>query len=619
MADPRILSRIIQLGKELGANISNSIGTKSNVNFLGSGPKDGMLFQKDINPESFLAIGTQKVLPDIESSIGYATGNKLNGFQLEQLEKNLLTMKESLNPTNVVEMGGAGIDSLRAKSGMVERQGTEAASDIKSIDDAQAGVNAADAAADTTPLMSKIENRIGGMRGDIENRVGTLLDDVGMTPQAIDASIASDKAGIMASVAKGDLPGKTAAAREFLVNTLKVGDDYPTTKLDDVISAEDFKYIMEGGGGAEGDPLVLVQKYFGPRIAEMIPQGGTTEEIAIFTKKILNNVEDARGLRPNEEGFDTMTAKIVDDLSDGTYSFGYQKGKEFQNNVNSMGKGTLKEIIDSGELVGDDLQAALNALRSRKADGGLAGLETRQGLRIGGKAGKTILSKINDKMIKKAADDIFPTDDYKYDAELVVDALVENNPKLFKNLLADDLDDALRSELYGLAVSETGTRAAMKIKAGKMERPLFDKNGNLNKDAVLADATKFSGLDGRKDAVKRGIVNENIPEFKRQSMKLVDGETSKGEKFKTFETTTAPRMFTLNVEKAVSELNIPREEAIRIASLPSDQQKIALQIYLDKNMAQRTELMNYSPKTFDAAKGGRAGYAKGGLAKILEL
>jgi len=301
----------------------------------------------------------------------------------------------------------------------------------------------------------------------------------------------------------------------------------------------------------------------------------------------------------------------MEEFSEGTYSFGYKKGGEFQSNVNSMGKGTLKEIIDSGELAGDDLQAALNALRSRKADGGLAGLETRQGLRIGGKAGKTILSKINDKMIKKAADDIFPTDDYKYDAELVVDALVENNPKLFKNLLADDLDDALRSELYGLAVSETGTRAAMKIKAGKMERPLFDENGNLNKDAVLADATKFSGLDGRKDAVKRGIVNENVPEFKRQSMRLVDGETSKGEKFKTFETTTAPRMFTLNVDRAVSELNIPREEAIRIASLPSDQQKLALQPYLDRNMSQRAELMNYSPKTFDAAKGG--------LAKILEL
>jgi len=347
MADPRILSRIIQLGKELGANISNSIGTKSNINFLGTGPKDGMLFQKDINPESFLAIGTQKVLPDIEASIGYASGNKLNGFQLEQLEKNLLTMKESLNPTNVVDMG---IDSLRAKSGMVERQGTEAASDIKSIDDAAAGVNKADAAADTSPLMSKLENRIGGMRDETEAATG-----------------------IMASVAKGDLPAKTGAAREFLVNTLKVGDDYPSTTLSDVMSAEDMKYVFEGGGGAMGDPLVLVQKYFGPRIAEMVPTGGSSEEIAIFTKRVMDNVEDARGLKPDDAGFDNMTAKFVDELSEGTYSFGYQKGKEFQSNVNSMGKGTLKEIIDSGELAGDDLEAALNALRSRKAYGGRAG------------------------------------------------------------------------------------------------------------------------------------------------------------------------------------------------------------------------------------------------------
>ena len=582
----------LQLGKQLGANTSKFLGTKSNVSFLGSGPKDGMLFQKSINPESFATIGIEKVLPDIESSLGYAVGGKLNDIQLNKLIDNMSIMADVLDPLaakNVVDasskfrggleslegLGLKNLDNVRSKSGMAERQITDAASErpinrsgeLTSVasEPGQSGMSYAiknpakipgdESAAfpsfktteniDTSsPLMSKLENRIGGMRDETEAATG-----------------------IMANVAKGDLPGKTGAAREFLVNSLKVGDDYPSTTLTDVISAQDMKFIMEGGGGAMGDPLVLVQKYFGPRIAEMIPNGGTTEEIAIFTKKVLENVEDAKGLRPDEPAFDPLTARFVDEL----------------------------------------------------ADGGIAGLETRQGLKIGGKAAKTILSKIDDKMIKKAADDIFPTDDYKYDAELVVDALVENNPKLFKNLLASDLDDALRSELYGLAVSETGTRAAMKIKAGKMERPLFDENGNLNKDAVLADATKFSGLDGRKDAVKRGIVNENVPEFKRESMKLVDGVTGKGEKFKTFETTTAPRMFTLNVEKAVSELNIPREEAIRIASLPSDQQKIALQIYLDKNMAQRAELMNYNPKTFDAAKGGRAGYSKGGLAKILEL
>jgi len=329
MADPRILSRIIQLGKELGANISNSIGTKSNVNFLGSGPKDGMLFQKDINPESFLAIGTQKVLPDIEASIGYASGNKLNGFQLEQLEKNLLTMKESLNPTNVVDMGGTGIDSLRAKSGLVERQGTkiagegdEAARDIASIDDAAAGVNRADA-----------EEFLGGANVgnpfkalSKEERVNNLLNDIGMTPKGIDASIAKDRAsGIMATVEKGDLPAKTGAAREFLINSLKVGDDYPSTTLTDVMSAQDMKYIMEGGGGAMGDPLVLVQKYFGPRIAEMIPTGGSSEEIAIFTKRVMDNVEDARGFKPDEPEFDAMTATFVDNLADGGRA-GYAQG-----------------------------------------------------------------------------------------------------------------------------------------------------------------------------------------------------------------------------------------------------------------------------------------------------
>ena len=306
MADPRILSRIIQLGKDLGANISNSIGTRTNVSFLGTGPKDGMLFQQSINPESFATIGVKKILPDIESSIAYASGNKLNGFQLEQLEKNLLTMKETLNPTNVVEMGG-GLGALRTRSSVIDRPATEAASDIKSIDDAAAGVNKADAEA----VLS--EARIGSPFDDYRKNV--LLEGGG------------DEAatGIMATVEKGDLPGKTASAREFLVNTLKVGDDYPSTTLSDVISAEDMKYIFEGGGGAMGDPLVLVQKYFGPRVAEMIPVNANTEEIAVFTKRILNNVEDAKGFRPDEPEFDPLTAMFVDNLADGGRA-GYSKG-----------------------------------------------------------------------------------------------------------------------------------------------------------------------------------------------------------------------------------------------------------------------------------------------------
>ena len=314
MASKNLIDIAVRLGKELGANTSKFLGTKTNISFLGTGPKDGMLFQKAINPESFLTLGVEKVLPDIESSLGYAVGGKLNDIQVNKLIDNLTTMKETLNPTNVVEMGG-GLGALRTRSSVIDRPATEAASDVRLIDDATSGLNKAEAEADafsksigfpqateTSPLMSKIENRIGGMKDETEAATG-----------------------IMQTIDKVDLPGKRAASREFLVNSLKVGDDYPSTTLSDVMSAEDMKFIMEGGGGVMGDPIVLVQKYFGPRIAELIPNGGTTEEIAIFTKRVMNNVEDAKGFRPDEPEFDPLTAMFVDNLADGGRA-GYAKG-----------------------------------------------------------------------------------------------------------------------------------------------------------------------------------------------------------------------------------------------------------------------------------------------------
>ena len=181
MASETLIRTALQLAKQLGANTSKFMGTKSNVSFLGSGPKDGMLFQQSINPESFASIGINKVLPDLETSMAYLTGGKLNDIQANKLIDNMSVMLDVIDPLaakNVVDasskfrggleslegLGLKNLDNVRAKSGLGERQVTEAASDIKSIDDAAAGVNAADAAADTSPLMSKLENRVEGMR-----------------------------------------------------------------------------------------------------------------------------------------------------------------------------------------------------------------------------------------------------------------------------------------------------------------------------------------------------------------------------------------------------------------------------------------------------------------------
>jgi hypothetical protein len=327
MASETLIRTALQLAKQLGANSSKFIGTKSNVSFLGSGPKDGMLFQQNINPESFATIGIKKVLPDIESSMAYLTGGKLNDIQANKLIDNMSIMADMIDPLaakNVVDasskfrggleslegLGLKNLDNVRAKSGLGERQATEAASDINKAD--AEGILASAKVGnpfDNTPVSG---NQLLDKFSEIKNRAPAPLETGSAT-------------AIMETVPKAELPGKTAAAREFLVNSLKVGDDYPSTTLTDVMSAQDMKYVMEGGGGVMGDPIVLVQKYFGPRIAEMVPTGGTAEEISIFTKRVMDNVEDAKGLRPDEPDFDPITARFVDNLADGGRA-GYAKG-----------------------------------------------------------------------------------------------------------------------------------------------------------------------------------------------------------------------------------------------------------------------------------------------------
>ena len=329
----------IQLGSKLGANTSKFLGTRSNVSFLGSGrPKDGMLFQQNINPESFATIGIEKVIPDIESSLAYAAGGKLNDIELSTLIKNLKTMDETINPTNVVDMG---IDSLRAKSGIGERQITEAASDAS---DAEGLAALRDRTGDNNvPLRSmaeimknprKFENEASfpGETFKASNaeqiNIRNQMKDMGVEdlpplgsrggPNDIAAPVMNygdeGAEGIMQTVDRADLPGKTGAAREFLVNALKK-ENPNQTSFADIVDPADMKFIMEGGGGVDADPIVLVQKYFGPRIAEMVPVGGTTEEIAIFTNRVLNNMVDAKGLKPTDPDFDNLTARFIDEFT----------------------------------------------------------------------------------------------------------------------------------------------------------------------------------------------------------------------------------------------------------------------------------------------------------------
>jgi len=102
-----------------------------------------------------------------------------------------------------------------------------------------------------------------------------------------------------------------------------------------------------------------------------------------------------------------------------------------------------------------------------KADGGRMGF-------AGGKIvlGKKILDLLkNNKKIQEAVDNIFGTGDYKMDAEMAAESLVELNPKTFGNKLYEDLDDATRSEIYGAVLRPITTNMAKMRELKKATRP----------------------------------------------------------------------------------------------------------------------------------------------------
>jgi len=68
--------------------------------------------------------------------------------------------------------------------------------------------------------------------------------------------------------------------------------------------------MTEGGGGGMGDPLLLVQKYFGPKVASSVAKLDSPDDIQKFAENLVK-VKDARGNTITSRSFDPDT---VDDF-----------------------------------------------------------------------------------------------------------------------------------------------------------------------------------------------------------------------------------------------------------------------------------------------------------------
>jgi len=108
------------------------------------------------------------------------------------------------------------------------------------------------------------------------------------------------------------------------------------------------------------------------------------------------------------------------------------------------------------------------------------------------------LDNVNDNQLAAAVDNIFPTGDIKYDAEMAAESLVELNPQIFGDVLYEDLPDKLRSDIYG-AVLEVLTRNSAKMrelkKLTKPEKTLAamkaGKGIDMSDPDIAAEFTRF--------------------------------------------------------------------------------------------------------------------------------
>ena len=337
MARKQTLDAIISLYKKLGGNTSEVLGTKTNVNFLGKGKSPELMLDMDINQEALAVLPQSKAVEELTSSVGYAVSGKLNDIQASQLLKNMQKMDEvyfpPAAPANITDMATR-TKNLDQEGIMTLRRGGDPTKYKPGDPITSENFAATGFAPDNTALRRARELSEDlpppGSRGGPDDIAAPFsgagleaIKNVKGSNLIVDDIV--DKIYMNAGVTKDAQPAARGNAREFL-NRIKDMEDpsFPGgTTLSGVMEADDFRFMTEGGGGGMGDPLLLVQKYFGPRVASSVAQLDNADDIQKFAERLVK-VKDAKGNTITDRNFDpesvdpnTLQGIDVFDFADG--------------------------------------------------------------------------------------------------------------------------------------------------------------------------------------------------------------------------------------------------------------------------------------------------------------
>ena len=347
MASRQVLNAILQSFKKLGGNVNDVLGTKTNVNFLGKGKSPELMLDMDLNEEALAILPQSKAVEELTGSEGYAVAGKLNDIQANKLLSNMQKMENvyfpPAAPANITDLA-TGTRNLDKEGLMSLRQGdpakfrpnenlpsleelrkTQGKISIDEIDDLPPGDpdlpppgsrgEPGDVAAPFASAEETIKNLAKAEGVDAAETIlptGKGLEAIkNVQNNNLIVNDLVNKIYLNAGVSEAAQPVVRANARDFLNRVKDLTDEPGNPALSDIMEADDFKFMTEGGGGGMGDPLLLVQKYFGPKVATAVAKLDGPNDIQLFAERLVS-VKDKGGRGVTDRFFDPDTVDIDD-------------------------------------------------------------------------------------------------------------------------------------------------------------------------------------------------------------------------------------------------------------------------------------------------------------------
>ncbi len=244
-----LIDGIIGLAQKLGANPNKFMGTKQNINFLGTGDRGmkGTTFSGQLN-ENFLELGFSKndLVKVVEQDMGYVTAGKLNDVQLKTMYDNLKMVDNTFNPPP----GPMNVIDLETGTRNINKEGLESLRETDQIQRFTKGLNTS-----KTAMTNKIKEGIEGLKTKIKApfNIRSAVDDI----ERVEKKAAEESFLKTGAADFGDSIQAEGARRAVVRQLIKNNPDFNFMLPPETLESISLSKDLGRGGSNFPDPLVV--------------------------------------------------------------------------------------------------------------------------------------------------------------------------------------------------------------------------------------------------------------------------------------------------------------------------------------------------------------------------